>query len=133
MAARNGIREQFTLTRDLWKLFGKCIGAAGASPTGLKGLGIASIAWVSTGLYDITLSDKWNGLLGADFRVIDSTGARHYNFTVVTETVTTTKIIRVKVFAAATAVAPTLADLVSTDTLYIELTLSNSKQTPAGY
>jgi hypothetical protein len=133
MAARNGTYQQFTLTRDSWKLFGKCVGAVGASPTGLKGLGIASIAWVSTGIYDITLSDKWSGLLAAQFTVIDSTGLRHYVFNIKTQTVATTKIIRINVFAAASLTAPTLADLVATDTLLMELTLSNSAQVPAGY
>lgn len=132
MGARNGTSQQFTMNRDQWELTGKATGAAGASPTGLKGIGITSIAWVSTGLYDITLTDKWAALLDAHFRVIDSTGLRHYHFTIVTETVSTTRIIRVKVFAAATTVAPALADLVSTDTLRFSLKLSNTVQTPNG-
>ena len=132
MAARNGTHQQFTMNRDQWELTAKATGAAGASPTGLKGIGIASIAWVSTGLYDITLTDKWAALLDANFVVIDSTGLRHYCFTIVTETVSTTKIIRVKVFAAATTVAPTLANLETTDTLRLSLKLSNTVQTPNG-
>jgi hypothetical protein len=132
MAARNGTHQQFTMNRNEWSLTAKATGAAGASPTGLKGVGIASLAWVSTGIYDLTLSDKYAALLGATFNVIDSTGARHYCITIKTETVSTTKIIRFTVFAAATAVAPTLADLVSTDILMIQLKLSNTLQTPNG-
>lgn len=132
MGARNGTHQNFTMNRDQWELTGKCVGAAGANPTGLKGIGIASIAWVSTGLYDITLSDKWAALLDANFIAIDSTGLRHYIFTVVSEAVATTKVIRVKVFAAATTVAPTLANLETTDTLRFSLKLSNTSQVPNG-
>ncbi len=132
MGARNLTDSSKTFNREEVSITSKCVGAAGASPTGLKGLGVASIAWVSTGLYDITLSDKWAALLGADFHVIDSTGLRHYCFTIVSETVSTTKVIRVKVFAAATTVAPTLANLAATDIWLIGLKLSNTLQVPNG-
>lgn len=133
MGARNGTHQQFTMDRDTWELHARCIGAAGATPTGLKGIGIASIAWVSTGIYDITLVDKWAGLLEVNFSVIDSTGLRHYTFNVKTETVSTTKIIRINVFAAATTVAPTLANLETTDTLLVTLKLSNTLQVPRSF
>ncbi len=132
MGARNGTQKQFTMNRDEWTLTGKCTGAAGASPTGLKGIGISTVAWVSTGIYDITLVDKWAALLDYNFSVIDSTGLRHYSFNVKTETVSSTKIIRINVFAAASTVAPTLADLATTDTLRFSLKLSNTSQVPNG-
>lgn len=133
MAARNGSNQQFTMVRDMWSLFGRCVGAAAADPTGLKGIGILSITRSSSGKYVITLNDKWNALLGYNFRVIDSTGLQHYSITVSAETVATTKTITIEVFAAATTVAPTRADLAATDILLIELNLSNSKQVPTGY
>lgn len=133
MAARNGTREQFTMTRDLWKIFGKCIGNGAASPTGLKGLGILSIVWVSTGKYTITLNDKWAGLLNFSAFVINSAGTTLSLTFLSAETVNSTKTLTLEVFGGATGVAPTRRDLTSADTLYFELTLSNSKQVPAGY
>lgn len=135
MAARNYLKNIATLHRDVVKLWAKCIGAAGATPTGQKSLGspAAAFAWVSTGKYTLTLSDKYAALLAADFRVIDSTGLRHYSFSITSETVASTKIITFEVYAAASTVAPTRADLAATDTLLVELTLSNTAQAPTGY
>lgn len=132
MGARNGTHQQFTMNRDQWELTGKCVGAAGANPTGKKGIGIASIEWVSTGKYRITLDDKWAALLGADFRVIDSTGLRHYEVTITSETVSTTKQIVFEVYGAASTVAPARSNLATTDTLLITLKLSNTVQVPNG-
>lgn len=133
MAARNLNHGVKTFLREVVKIYGKCVGAAGANPTGVKGLGITSITWVSTGKYLITLEDKYNALLNADFRVIDSTGLRHYSFSITSQTVSTTKLITVEVYAGASTVAPTRADLAATDTLLVTLELSNTQQVPAGY
>jgi hypothetical protein len=133
MGARNGTHQQFTLLRDTWMLTGSAVGAVGANLTSLKGLGIASVARTSNGLYVLTLSDKWNALLEARFWVEDSLGTKHYHITVKSETVSTTKTITFTVFQGASTVAPTLNDLISTDKLKFALILSNSAQVPAGY
>lgn len=135
MAARNMNEGVKTLMRDVVKLWAKCVGAAAANPTGQKGLGFpsAAFAWVSTGKYTLTLSDKYAALLDAHFRVIDSTGLRHYSIAVTSETVASTKIITFEVYGGASTVAPTRTNLAATDTLLVELTLSNTAQVPAGY
>jgi hypothetical protein len=134
MGARNATHMNYTMNRDEIELTGRFIGNGAASPSAanVKGLGIASVAWVSTGKYDITLQDKWAGLLDANFSVIDSTGLRHYSVSMSSVLVSTTKVIRIEVFAAATGVAPTRADFAATDTVRFSLKLLNSLQVPNG-
>lgn len=133
MAARNGSNHQFTLARDTWTVFVRATGGgAAANCTGVKGA--VSVNYnADTGKYIITLNDKWAGLLGFKATVIDSTGTRHYEVQPSAETVATTKTISISVFGAATATAPALRDLLTTDTLLVELTLSNSQQNPRPY
>lgn len=133
MGARNGISEQYTLMRDLWKLFGKCVGNGAANPTGLKGLGITSIVWVSTGKYTITLDDKWAALVNFSATVINSAGTTLSQCFLSAQTVATTKTLTLEVFGGATAAAPARRDLTSADTLLFEATLSNTTQVPTGY
>lgn len=133
MGARNGTENTYTLMRDLWKLFGKCVGNGAANPTGLKGLGITSIVWVSTGKYTITLDDKWAALVNFSASVLNSAGTTLSQCFLEAETVSTTKTLTLHVFGGATAVAPTRRDLTSADTLRFEVTLSNTVQTPTGY
>lgn len=135
MGARNGTNDQFTLNRDQWTLTCKAVGAAAANPTGFKGLGFADtlpLVRTSSGKYTLTLKDKWAALLGYNIKVIDSTGLRHYECTVTSETVASTKIIVFEVYGAASTVAPTRSDLAVTDIVLIEVTLSNTAQVPNG-
>lgn len=132
MAARNATHMNYTMNRDQISLTGKCVGAAAANPTGVKGIGIASIAYVSTGKYTITLADKYAALLGAQFTVIDSTGLTLSNVFISAETVATSKTITIEVFGGATTVAPTRRNLATTDTLKFILTMSNTQQLPNG-
>lgn len=132
MAARNATHMNYTMNREQVSLTGKCVGNAGASPTGLKGIGIASIAWVSTGKYTITLADKYAALLGAQFMVIDSTGLTLSSVFISAETVATNKTITIEVFGGASTVAPTRRNLAATDTLRFILTMSNTSQVPNG-
>lgn len=133
MAARSSFSSQHILSPDIHRVVGRCVGAAAANPTGLKGNGIASIAYVSTGKYTITLSDKWAGLVIANFSVIDSTGLKHFLVTPSAETVASSKTISISVSSAAFGSAPALANLASTETLLIELVLSNSSSNPKPY
>lgn len=129
MAARN-LADVRALDREMVFLNGSCVGNGAANPTAVKGRGIASIAWVSTGLYTITLADKWNVFGGAVCTVIDPTTTHHWEVTVVAETVASTKTVQIKVFHAATAAAPALADLTSDETLKFFLILFNTAQAP---
>lgn len=133
MASRSSIASSFCLSPSIHRIVGRCVGAAAANPTGLKGNGIASIAYVSTGKYTITLQDKWAGLVSASFTVIDSTGLKHFLVTPSAETVTSSKTISLSVSSAAFGSAPALANLATTETLLIELVLSNSASTPKPY
>lgn len=133
MAARNFTEAQLTMNRDSVELTARCVGAAGANPTGFKGLGVASITWVSTGKYRVTLQDKYMGLLGANFKVIDSTGTKHFSITITSETVATTKVIEFEVYSAISGTAPTRANLATTETLLVEVKLSNTSQRPRGF
>jgi len=132
MAARNATHMNYTMNREQVSLTGKCVGNAGANPTGLKGIGIASINWVSSGKYTITLSDKYAALLGAQFMVIDSTGLTLSSVFISAETVATNKTITIEVFGGASTVAPTRRNLAATDTLRFILTMSNTSQVPNG-
>jgi len=132
MAARSTTLFSKTFNREQNTITGKCVGNAGANPTNVRGLGIKSITWVSTGKYLVTLEDKWAALLQCDGNVIDSTGLKHFRITPSAETVATTKTITLEVFSGATTVAPTRADLAATETLMLTLTLSNTQQKPNG-
>lgn len=132
MAARTTTFINHTMNREQVTLTAKCVGAAGANPTSVRGIGIASITWVSTGKYKVTLQDKYAALLKYHASVIDSTGLRHYSITASAEDVATGKTVTLEVFAAETTVAPTRADLETTDTLLLELVLSNTQQKPNG-
>lgn len=132
MAARSTTLFSKTFNREQNTITAKCVGNAGANPTNVRGLGVASITWVSTGKYLVTLQDKWNALLQFEANVLDSTGAKHFRITPSAEDVATGKTITFEVFAGATTVAPTRADLAATETLMLTLTLSNTAQKPNG-
>lgn len=136
MGARAGISEQYSLVRDRWMLDFSCVGGgAAANPTSVKTAGgIASIVYsAATGKYTITLADKWTAFLGADFCVIDSAGNAHYEVTVVSETVASTKTVVIQVWGAATATAPALKDLPTTATLKGTIKVTNTQQKPAPF
>lgn len=130
MAARNACEKLYSMNRESFVLTGKCVGAGAANPTGKKGIGVSTVTRTATGKYTITLEDKWAALLSLDLQVIDSTGANQFTFNIVSETVASTKTINITVFKSATAAAPAIADLATTDTLLFKIWLSNSQQLP---
>lgn len=133
MAARSTTLFSKTFNREQNTITAKCVGNAGANPTSVRGLGVASITWVSTGKYLVTLQDKWNALLQCEANVLDSTGTKHFRITPSAETLSSGgKTITLEVFSGATTVAPTRADLAATETLMLTLTLSNTAQKPNG-
>ncbi len=132
MGARNLTEKLFAMNRDSLVLTGKCVGNGAASPTGLKGIGVASVAWVSTGKYTITLSDKWAALLNFTSVVINSAATTLSVVFVSAETVATNRTITIEVFGGTTGVALARRDLTSADTLRFTIELSNTVQTPNG-
>jgi len=94
MANRNFNRAQ-NLEKEVKSLFADiAIGASGA-PTLSKGLGIASVARVSAGLYDITLQDKYIRLMQCSVSQMVA-AAQDINPQLVSEDVDGTKVIRVR-------------------------------------
>lgn len=77
-----------------------------------------------TGTYDITLEDVYPKLMSADVQVMAATAVDLVP-QIVSETVSTTKIIKVKLLAGSTATDPAAAL-----TLFIDLKLKNSTVTP---
>lgn len=123
MAARNKARP-YTLDRDITTLYGKGTGAAAADLTSVGGIGIASVAYAaSTGVYTLTLSDKWAKLLNWHFQVLDATSAAVWAVTVSAETVSSTKTITLNVFKAGT-----LANLSTDEILKFSLDLCDTAQ-----
>ena len=98
------------------------IGATGACTLSTDGssLGVASIVRDNTGLYSITLRDKYTALVGAHFTHLDDT-LQNLSFQIKSEAVATTKVIVLWTRVVATATDPT-----DTSIIYGSLLLKNS-------
>lgn len=122
MAARNLKRNIAHFTpAPIW-IFGKGTGAGAANLTALQSAGaIVSIAETGTGLYTVTLADKFNSLLWFQGAVLDPTGVDDWEVVPITETVASTKTITIGVFKGGT-----LADLTTDEKLYLNIVVSNS-------
>ena len=128
MSARNYTSQQFTLARDVVTLYGRFTGAGDATPTALKGLGITSVAYASSaGLFTLTLTDKYNGLLDFSASVIDVTTPDDWSV-VLTSDLTSSKVLGLSFFKGGTLTSPTTDEKV-----IFRVVLSNSAQLPAGY
>lgn len=68
MANRNFSQRQFTLERDVVKLFGFVTFGATGAVSAVGGLGLTSVTRTGTGAYTIKLSDAYVRLLAASFR-----------------------------------------------------------------
>ena len=132
MGARSLNRVQFTLERDVVRIFGRGTGAAAADLTGVKGAGLGAAATAinqtGTGLYTISLADKWPGLLMFKAAVIDATTPDDWEVVLVAESVASAKTIDIAVFKGGT-----LTDLTTDEKLLFEIVLSNSTKLPLGY
>lgn len=126
MAARALQKAIGTLQRDPVKIWVTGTGAGAADLTGLvtAGGGVTLIDQTGTGLYTITLRDKYAGLLMLAGTVIDATTPDDWEVVVVSETVATTKLINIAVFKGGA-----LADLTTDEKLMLEITLRNTAQT----
>ena len=106
-------KEVKTLHADI------AIGASGA-PTLTKGLGIASVTRDSAGVYDITLEDDYTRLLSVDVKQLVA-ASEDLAFQLESETVSTTKIIRIRAHAAGVETDPS-----SGSRLLVKIELKNS-------
>lgn len=129
MAARN-FAPLRCLQRDAVVVFGGGTGAGAADLTGIVGKsGFADTApfdQTGTGLYTITLRDKYASLLFFDGIVIDATTPDDWEVVVVSETVSSDGKINIAVFKGGT-----LADLSTDEKLRVMVALSNTSQTPS--
>ena len=133
MTINTWFEQNFTNVPEIVKLFARCVGNGAANPTGVKGLGITSITWVSTGKYTVTLNRKFAGLVNVVGSVINSAGTTLSVVYASAETVASSQTITIEVFGGINAVAPTRRDLTSADTLLLEITLQDSSVKPAGF
>lgn len=124
MSARNNKRNISHYTPAPVLIFGKGTGAGAANLTALQSAGaIASIAETGTGLYTITLADKFNSLLMFTGSVLDANSPDDWEVAMITETVSSTKTITIGVFKGGT-----LTDLTTDEKLYLSIWVSNSSR-----
>lgn len=124
MASRN-LTHPWTLDRGVCHLYASGVGAGAANLTSIKGAGISSIAETDTGLYTVTLTDKWNSFMFMGGQVIDPTGTDDWAVQVVSESVASAKTISIAVFKGGT-----LADLTTDETLKLHIVLNNTSAPP---
>jgi hypothetical protein len=127
MASRNFTDIQNTLVRRSVKLFAKGTGAGAANITLTLGVGMsATLAYGATGIYTLTLSDKYAYLLSVGAGVIDAGAATDvWVIKPTAETVSSTKTV---VFQALKGGAATA--LTSSQQVWIELSLMDSSAKP---
>lgn len=128
MAARNMSSHQYTLERDVVRLYARGTGAGASALTSVKGKGITSITRTGVGTHTITLADKYNGFLMFKAAIIDATSADDWEVTVTEELVSTSKTVKIAIFKGGTA-----ADLSTDEKILLEIVLSNSAALPVGY
>lgn len=122
MAARNLKRNIAHFTPAPILIFGKGTGAGAANLTALQSAAaIASIAETATGLYTVTLADKYNSLLWCSGAVIDANSPDDWEVSVVSEDVAGAKTISIAVFKGGT-----LTDLTTDEKLMLQIVCSNS-------
>lgn len=101
-------------------------------PTDVKGKGIESVVSSDTvdalGLYTITLTTQYAGLLGMKFCYLDADTTDDWQATIVSESVATDRQVVVQVFKSGTA-SPSATD----EKLYFELVLATSSMRPLSY
>jgi hypothetical protein len=115
MANRNFSRVQ-ALNKEVKIIAGR-LGADDSTKAGLGWSG----ADTGTGIYSITLQDKYNALLSITCQVQSTAGTDDYTATVASHDVNGTKVIVVHV-----SVAGTLTDLGAGDELHFTAVLQNS-------
>jgi hypothetical protein len=123
MANRNFTQVQGALTRSLVLLTGKVEIAADASVTSDSIIG-AAVTKTATGVYTITLEDKYSALMSANVTLKAATAVDLVP-QIVSDDVVSAKTVVVRLNADATATDPSAAC-----TLNVFLVLKNSSVTP---
>ena len=121
------VDHSFSLERDVVSLFGGGTGNGTSNLSAVKGKGVQSVTRSGVGLHTIRLTDKWVGLLNFKSCVVDATSPTAWQVEVVSETVASTKQVKIAVFKNGTA-----ADLTSDEKLRFELVLAAGTQIPSG-
>lgn len=120
MANRNFNRKQ-ALDKEVKELFADiAIGASGA-PTLSRGLGVASVAKTATGVYTITLQDKYNRLMHASASIM-SASAEDAHAQLQSEDVDGAKTIVIRTQKADL----TLVNPASGDRILVQINVKNS-------
>lgn len=133
MAIKQWYEEQFISAPGIVSLLASCVGNGAANPTTFKGPAGMSVTWVSTGKYTITLPKKFNGLVGADFTVINTAGTTLSVVFPSADAVAASGTITIEVFGGLTAAAPARRDLTSADKLLINIQVSDTNTRPAQF
>lgn len=110
----------FSPTPGLVSLHGALPIAADATVSTFSIPGIASCARTGTGAYDLTLSDTFNALVSCKFQILKAV-AQDLEVQLVSQTITTTKIISFVTLTGASA-----TDATAAMTIYFQLFLRNS-------
>ena len=105
------------------KIYAKGVGADGADMTSVKG--VTSIARTGEGTYTVTLDRKFKALLGCSATVIDAGSVSSWSV-VLTSDLTSGNTFTLQVFSDAVE-----ADVISTGTLLLEITLGDTTALPA--
>lgn len=121
MANRNFKRKQ-ALESEIKEIYAKITIAAAGVPTlvAASSLGVASVSRTSAGLYAITLDNKYVSLKHCAANITTPT-AENIQANLVSETVSSTKVVTVRCTAAGVATDPA-----SGDTILVAMQLKNS-------
>jgi hypothetical protein len=96
--------------------------AGTGAPTSVKGAGILSVVWTSTGLFTITLKDKWAALLACNATLQLAAAAARY-IQLGTIDLAGAKTIQVRVIDATGTVQDVAAN--ANNVIHLELILRN--------
>lgn len=126
MANRTFAENRYSLEKQVVDLYLKVTFGASGAPTITRGKGFVSVAKNATGVYTITLQDKYNALLGADLAwQLATTVPGVHHWSIDAETVASTKTVKVNLWDN-TAAGGVAKEPASGDVCYLHLALSNS-------
>lgn len=118
--ANRGFNRKQALEKEVKELFVLLTFGSSGAVTMTKGVGIASVSKTSTGLYKITLQDKYVSLKSVS-GTFESTSAEDIRVQVKDETVSTTKIINIFTLTGASETSPA-----SGTKLYVKIEVKNT-------
>ena len=125
MAINSFFDETFSNLPATVTLYGRATGAATSSFTGVKGPW--TITRSNVGIHSLVLNRKFQGLLSANFSVIDTGTIDDWEVTLSSD-LTSGTTIGLQIFKGGTA-----ADMPTTAKLLIELVVQDTSSKPAGF